>query len=92
MSSFSRSRIWPKQLFTWKSSPSIFSIVFALAGDSTIKRFLAILDDLCFFPLATPFSLHEVESHPSHHDVRGFETCNNKTMYVLREITHKYVF
>lgn len=32
----------PKQLLTWKSSPSIFSMVLALAGDSTINRFFAI--------------------------------------------------
>src|SRR5688572_9652995 len=36
-----RSRTWPIEAFTWKSLPRYLLIVFALAGDSTMTRFLA---------------------------------------------------
>ena len=36
-----RSRTWPMEAFTGKSFPRYLLIVFALAGDSTITRFLA---------------------------------------------------
>src|SRR4029450_627341 len=38
-----RSRTWPMDAFTWKSRPRYLLIVFALAGDSTMTRFLATL-------------------------------------------------
>src|SRR5262245_54163544 len=38
-----RSRTCPMDAFTWKSRPRYLLIVFALAGDSTMTRFLATL-------------------------------------------------
>ena len=43
---FERSRIWPKLDLTMKSLPKNFSIVLALAGDSTITKFSCIVNRL----------------------------------------------
>ena len=48
-SPLARSLIWPKQDLTVKSLPKNFSIVFALAGDSTITKLLLI-----FYLFLTP--------------------------------------
>ena len=45
-----RSRTWPMEAFTWKSRPRYLLMVFALAGDSTMTRFLATDTFRCVTP------------------------------------------